>query len=111
MSLDVTGTILGLRYAMVVVSVVNVHAMVVPVVALPAACSTLVPPVAGAQPDPEFYALQMRRLKEVLTAASAILVAGILHIIRAWLRWPAALIADKAAHEAVLGTALAITLF
>ena len=29
----------------------------------------------------------------------------------AWLRWPAALIADKDAHEAVLGTALAITLF
>ncbi len=99
-----------LQYAMVVVSVVNVQAMVVPVVALLAACSTLAPPMAGAQPDPEFYALQMRRLKDVLAAASAILVAGVLHM-GAWLRWPAALIADKDAHEAVLGTALAITLF
>jgi hypothetical protein len=99
-----------LRYALVVVSIVNVQAMVVPVVALLAACSTLAPPMAGPQPDPTFYALQMRRLKEVLAAASAILVAGVLHM-GAWLRWPAALIADKDAHEAVLGTALAITLF
>ncbi|TKB69684.1 MAG: hypothetical protein E8D52_04775 [Nitrospira sp.] len=80
-----SGTILDLRYAIVVVSIVNVHAMVMPVVALLAACSTLVPPMAGAQPDSEFYALQMRRLKEVLTAASAILVAGVSHM-GAWLR-------------------------
>jgi hypothetical protein len=52
----------------------------------------------------------MKRLKDVLTAASAILVSGILHM-GAWLRWPAALVADKAGQEAVLGTALAITLF
>ncbi len=99
-----------LHYALVVVSIVNVQAMVVPVVALLAACSTLAPPMAGHQPDPAFYALQMRRLKEVLATSSAILVAGVLHM-GAWLRWPAALIADKDAHEAVLGTALAITLF
>ncbi|MDH5738815.1 MAG: hypothetical protein OEY77_00655 [Nitrospira sp.] len=98
-----------LRYVMVVVSVVNVQSMIVPVVALLAACSTLAPPISG-QPDPKFYASQMKRLKEVLTAASAILVSGILHM-GAWLRWPAALVADKAGQEAVLGTALAITLF
>ena len=99
-----------LHYAKTVVSIVNVQAMVVPVVALLAACSTLAPPRVGNRPDPEFYAVQMRHLKEVLTAVSAILVAGVLHM-GAWLRWPAALIADKDAHEAVLGTALAITLF
>ena len=99
-----------LRYVMVVVSVVNVQALIVPVVALLAACSTLAPPSSGQQPDPRFYASQMKRLKEVLTAASAILVSGILHM-GAWLRWPAALVADKAGQEAVLGTALAITLF
>jgi len=99
-----------LRYAMIVVSIVNVQAMVVPVVALLAACSTLAPPSSGDKPNPEFCAMQLTRLKEVLTAASAILVAGVLHM-GAWLRWPAALIADKAAHEAVLGAALAITLF
>lgn len=98
-----------LRYVMVVVSVVNVQALIVPVVALLAACSTLAPPISG-QPDPTFYALQMKRLKEVLTAASAILVSGILHM-GAWLRWPAALVGDKAAQDAVLGAALAITLF
>lgn len=88
-----------LRYAMVVVSIINVQAMVVPVVALLAACSTLASPVSGVQPDPAFWSLQMRRLKEVLSAASAILVSGVLHM-GAWLRWPAA-----------LGAALAITLF
>lgn len=98
-----------LRYVMVVVSVVNVQALIVPVVALLAACSTLAPPISG-QPDPKFYALQMKRLKEVLTAASAILVSGILHM-GAWLRWPASLVADTAGQEAVLGTALAITLY
>ncbi|OQW33797.1 MAG: hypothetical protein A4E19_02815 [Nitrospira sp. SG-bin1] len=99
-----------LRYAMIVVSIVNVQAMVVPVVALLAACSTLAPPPTGRRPDPEFYAMQLTRLKEVLAAASAILVSGVLHM-GAWLRWPAALIADPAAHESVLGAALAITLF
>lgn len=99
-----------LRYVMVVVSVVNVQALIVPVAALLAACSTLAPPTSGQAPDPTFYALQMTRLKEVLTAASAILVSGILHM-GAWLRWPAALVGDKAGQEAVLGTALAITLF
>jgi hypothetical protein len=99
-----------LRYAMIVVSIVNVQAMVVPVVALLAACSTLAPPVTDGPPTPDFYAMQMRRLKEVLGASSAILVAGVLHM-GAWLRWPAALIANEAAHEAVLGAALAITLF
>lgn len=99
-----------LRYTMVVVSVVNVQAMVVPIVALLAACGTLAPPISGVTPDPTFYASQMRRLKEVLTAASALLVSGILHM-GAWLRWPAALVADNAGQEAVLGTALAITLF
>jgi hypothetical protein len=99
-----------LRYVMMVVSVVNVQSMIVPVVALLAACSTLAPPISGQPPDPKFYASQMKRLKEVLTAASAILVSGILHM-GAWLRWPAALVADKAGQEAVLGTALAITLY
>lgn len=99
-----------LRYVMVVVSVVNIQAVIVPVVALLAACSTLASPVSGQPPDPKFYASQMKRLKEVLTAASALLVSGILHM-GAWLRWPAALVTDKAGQEAVLGTALAITLF
>ena len=99
-----------LRYAMTVVSIVNVQAVIVPIVVLLAACSTLAPPVTGSRPNPEFCALQMKRLKEVLTAAAAILVAGILHM-GAWLRWPAALVADKNAHEAMLGAALAITLF
>lgn len=99
-----------LRYTMTVVSIVNVQAVLVPVVALLAACSTLAPPITEERPDPAFCALQMKRLKEVLTAASAILVAGILHM-GAWLRWPAALVADKQAQDAVLGAALAITLY
>jgi hypothetical protein len=99
-----------LGYAMIVVCIINVQALVVPVVALLAACSTLAPPIAGNRPEPEFWALQMKRLKDVLNAASAILVAGVLHM-GAWLRWPAALVYDPKAHEAMLGAALAITLF
>lgn len=99
-----------LRHVMVVVSTVNVQALVVPVVALLAACSTLALPRTGERLDAEFCAAQMKRLKEVLTAASAILVSGILHM-GAWLRWPAALVSEKSAQDAVLGAALAITLF
>ncbi|MCP9464881.1 MAG: hypothetical protein NNA25_08795 [Nitrospira sp.] len=89
-----------LRYAKTVVSLINVEAVVVPVVAILAACSTLAPPLTGDQADPDFCATQMKRLKEVLGASSAVLVAGVLPM-GAWLRWPAALISDKAAHEAV----------
>ena len=85
---------------MVVVSIVNVQALIVPVVALLAACSTLAPPISGQPPDPKFYASQMKRLKEELTAASAILVSGILHM-GAWLRWTASPVADKAGQKAV----------
>lgn len=99
-----------LQYVRTVVSVVNAQAIIVPIVALLAACSTLTPPVTGSHPDPDYCALQMRRLKDVLSAASAILVAGILHM-GAWLRWPSALVGEPHAHEAVLGAALAITLF
>jgi len=41
-------------------------------------------------------------VKGMLATASAILVAGVSHM-GAWLRWPGALIADKDAHEAMLG--------
>lgn len=66
-----------LRYAIVVVSIINVQAVVVPVIALLVACSTLASPISGVEPDPAFWSLQMRRLKEVLSATSAILVSGI----------------------------------
>ncbi|MCS6898089.1 MAG: hypothetical protein NZM29_08965, partial [Nitrospira sp.] len=99
-----------LHHAKTTVSAINIEAVVVPVMTLLAACSTLAPPPRGDQATPDFWATQMKRLNEVLGAASAILVAGILHM-GAWLRWPAALIADKSAHEAVLGASMAITLF
>lgn len=97
-----------LRYVMVVVSVVNVQALIVPVVALLAACSTLAPPVSGQPPDPTFYASQMKRLKDVLTAASAILVSGILHM-GAWLRWPAALFLARRAEALLLDSTPHVT--
>ncbi len=99
-----------LRFAKQVVSVVNVQAVIVPVFVVLAACSTLAPPRDAAPPSPQYCALQLRRPKDVLMAGSAVLVAGILHM-GAWLRWPSALVADKSAHEAVLGAALAITLY
>lgn len=99
-----------LAFARHVVSLLNGLAVVVPVIAILAACSTLLGPASTDQSGPHFYAQQMRKLKDVLNAGSAVLVAGILHM-GTWLRWPAALVTDKAAHEAVLGAALSITLF
>ncbi|HVF10692.1 MAG TPA: hypothetical protein VNA16_07810, partial [Abditibacteriaceae bacterium] len=93
-----------------IVSIINGFAIIAPVIAILAAGSTLVPPPAGQDRDLPYFAAQMRRLKEVLNAGSALLVAGILHM-GAWLRWPAALVNDKAVQEEILNLALSISVF
>jgi hypothetical protein len=99
-----------LQFAKTTVSMINVLAAITPVVAVLAACSILAPPIRQETLNPEFLAGQMRHLNEILYAGSALLVVGILHM-GAWLRWPASLIPDKMAQEAVLGAGLAITMF
>lgn len=93
-----------------VVSIMNVLAAFVPAIILVAASSTLAPPSNNDQTDLCFLADHMRRLRSVLNATSALLVAGVLHM-NAWLQWPASLMRDHALQTAVSGTALSITVF
>jgi hypothetical protein len=99
-----------LRFTHLAVSAINVLAVVAPIIAVLAACSIIARPVDSRTITPDFLIRRMRQLNEVLYGGSAILVTGILHM-GAWLRWPASLIADRASQEAVLGVALAITIF
>lgn len=93
-----------------IIVIMNVLAVTVPVIAILAAAGTLAEPEKGQQITPKFFATQMRNLTEVLNAGSALLVSGILHM-DAWLRWPASLVLDTRAQDAVQGAALSITLF
>jgi hypothetical protein len=88
----------------------NGLAVIVPVIAVMAACSAIALPENGNALNPDYLTMQMRNLKEVLNAGSALLVSGILHM-DAWLRWPASLVSDKGVQDGMLGVALAITLF
>lgn len=99
-----------LVYVHSLISIINGLAVVVPVIAVLAACSALAPPEDGRAPDLDALADQMRDLKEVLYAGSAILVTGILHMGN-WLRWPSALAGDQAVQDAVRGVALSVSLF
>ncbi|MGH7232953.1 MAG: hypothetical protein ACREJU_16580 [Nitrospiraceae bacterium] len=93
-----------------IISLMNVLAVIVPVIAVLAAGSALAPPEDGDDLTPDYLTTQMRHLKEVLNAGSALLVTGILHM-DAWLRWPASLVGEKGVQDGVLGVSLAITLF
>ena len=93
-----------------VVSLINALAVIAPIVAVLAACSSVAPPGQGQRLDVHYVATRMRHLREVLNAGSALLVTGILHM-DAWLRWPASLVSDRDVQEPILGVALAITLF
>lgn len=85
-------------------------AVLAPIIAVLAVCSVVAPSGNSETYGPELLVRRMRQLNEVLYGGSAILVTGILHM-GAWLRWPASLIADRPSQEAVLGIALAITIF
>ncbi len=93
-----------------VVSAINVLAVFGPLFIVLAAASAIASPLTSRQTDLNCLALQMRNLRTVLNAASALLVAGILHM-NAWLQWPASLMSDHAMQAVVSGAALAIVVF
>jgi hypothetical protein len=99
-----------LQFTRLAVSALNVLAVLAPIIAVLAACSIIAPPADSRSMTPDTLIRRMRQLNEVLYGGSAILVTGILHM-GAWLRWPASLIADRTSQQAVLGVALAITIF
>ena len=93
-----------------ILTLINGLAIVVPVLAVLAACSTLAEPADKHDANLDHYTDCMRRLRQVLYAGSAILVTGILHMYN-WLRWPAALIGNDVVRDTAQGLALSVTVF
>ncbi len=88
----------------------NTLAVIVPCMVLLAASSTLAPSLKPNHNDLAHLTTQMRHLKGVLNAGSALLVSGILHM-SAWLRWPVGLLHDPTEQSALSGAVLSITMF
>ena len=90
--------------------ITNILAIIIPNIGILAACSTLAPSLDTHGDELSHLATQMRQLKGVLNAGSALLVSGILHM-NAWLRWPGGLLMDQTSQTYFSGAVLAITMF
>jgi hypothetical protein len=93
------------------VTIVNVIAAIVPFAIMLAGCSTLAP-LAGTDPSNQLRHIegQMRRLKMVVNIGSAMLVAGVLHML-AWLRWPIVFLGDPDLANQINDWSLALTIY
>jgi len=92
------------------VTLLNVLSAIAPVAALMAACSLLVEPRGSDAARLDTLVHRKRTLHDVLYAASALLVFGIVHM-NLWLRWPAAAGMGHADVEAVPELALAVSVY
>ncbi len=94
------------------VLIINVFAVIVPVVAIMTGCCILAPPAGGVPEGAEIRHIRrlLREFRELLNFGSALLVVGILHMY-AWLRWPAAMIDDAAIRSLVEKQALGVSLY
>ena len=90
--------------------ITNILAIIIPNMAILAACSTLAPSQRSDGDELSHLSTQMRQLKGVLNAGSALLVSGILHM-NAWLRWPGGLLMDQTNQTYFSGAVLAVTMF
>ena len=88
----------------------NILAIIVPCILLLAFPSTIAPSQQENSDELSFLTVQMRHLKGVLNAGSALLVTGILHM-SAWLRWPTGLLQDPIEQSALSEAVLSITMF
>lgn len=93
-----------------VIDAINIFATVVPVIGVIASCSTLVPCMAQGRVGADYYANQMRYLKDLLNAGSVMLLVGILHM-SIWLRWPSAFLGDAKLVEDINNFSLAVSTF
>ncbi len=93
-----------------VIDSINIFATVIPVFAVIASCSTLVPCVAQGKEGANYYANQVRYLKDLLNAGSVMLLVGILHM-SIWLRWPSAFLGDTKLVEDINNFSLAVSTF
>ena len=89
-----------------IVGPINILSVLVPATVLAAGCAVLVPPAPDTPRRLSEFPRRMRLLRDVLNAASAILVVGVFHML-AWLRWPIALIdPSRQADLQALATAI-----
>ncbi len=91
-------------------AILNALAVLVPCTVLLAAVSTVAPSLDHTHNPRTFLTTQMRHLKGVLNAGSALLVVGILNM-SAWLRWPVGLLLDSTEQTALSGAVTSITMF
>ena len=99
-----------LLHVYIIVLIINVLASVTPIFLLLAVCGTLHLPTGPGKVDPMQLVLRMRRLKEVINIASALLVFGILHM-SMWLNWTASLVSDPALKTKIAGVAWSISAY
>jgi len=99
-----------LNHVDALLAMTNTLAVIIPCIVLLAASSTLAPSLERNHDHLAHLTTQMRHLKGVLNAGSAILVGGILHM-SAWLHWPADLLSDPTEQSALSGAVLSVTMF
>lgn len=99
-----------LEHVDMLLGLTNALAIIVPCIVLLAASSTLAPSQTQNGNPLTHLTTQMRHLKGVLNAGSALLVGGILHM-SAWFRWPTGLVSDATEQSALSGAVLSITMF
>ncbi len=94
----------------ILLAISNSLAVIVPCIVLLAASSTLAPSQEKDGDELAHLTSQMRHLKGILNAVSALLVSGILQM-SAWLRWPSGLLNEASEQAALSGAVLAITMY
>jgi hypothetical protein len=99
-----------LLHVYIIIVIINILASVTPIFLLLAVCGTLYLPTVPGKVDPMQLALRMRRLKEVINIASALLVFGVLHM-SMWLNWTASLVSDPALRTKIAGVAWSISAY
>jgi len=99
-----------LLHVYIIIVIINILASVTPILLLLAVCGTLHLPTVPGKVDPMQLALRMRRLKEVINIASALLVFGVLHM-SMWLNWTASLVSDPALRTKIAGVAWSISAY
>jgi hypothetical protein len=99
-----------LLHVYIVIVIINILASVTPIFLLLAICGTLHSPRGPRKVDPMQLCLRLRRLKEVINIASALLVFGILHM-SMWLNWTASLVSDSVLRSKIAGLAWSISAY
>jgi hypothetical protein len=98
-----------LRRVLILISTINVLAVIAPSCAVVAFVATVVPRTDRLETVADMR-FRIRRLRETLNASAALLVSGILHM-NTWLSWSAALVENQPVREAIELLTLSVTVY